>query len=266
MISSKTNPKIKQLRALRQRKEREATGLFVVEGIAPVVAALEAEALIEYVVYAPELLTSPLARDLISQHSVRGLPCHELTPDVFEMLSDKENPVGLLAVVKRPQLTLENLTPENFKLGVALVAPQDPGNIGTILRTLDGVHGDGLILLEGGTDAYHPQAVRASMGALFSQRVVSASISDFAHWIKMHTYQLIGTSAKATASYRDATYTTPLILLMGNEQKGLSPEHLALCQRTVRLPMLGKISSLNLAVATSVLLYEVLQQTSQAQP
>ncbi len=258
MITSRTNPKIKQVRALRQRKERDATGLFVVEGIAHVAAALEAGAQVEYVCYAPDLLTSAFARELVEQATRRGCLCYEVSPEVLAAISEKDNPVGLIAVVRSRRLTLTDLTPEHLRFGVALVAPQDPGNVGTILRTMDAVGADGLLLLEGGVDVYHPGAVRASMGALFFKAVASATFGEFARWAQRHGYHIIGTSAQTGRDYRIVHYTFPLILLMGSEQKGLSVEQQGLCHEVARLPMLGRVDSLNLAVATGVMLYEAL--------
>ena len=258
LVTSHTNPKIKQLRALRQRKQRDETGLFIVEGITHVAAAIEAGTQVEYVCYAPELLTSPFARELIERESARGLPCYQTTPEVFESVSEKDNPTGIIAVVHQRRLALDHLTPDNFYFGVALVSPQDPGNVGSILRTIDAVGASGLILLDGGADVYHPNAVRASMGTLFSKQVVSATFNEFTRWARQHAYHVVGTSARAGDDYRAAHYAFPCILLMGNEQKGLSPEQMAACDETVRIPMLGQVSSLNLAVAAGVMLYQVL--------
>jgi len=258
VITSRTNPKIKQVRLLRQRKVRDATGLFIVEGIMHVAAAIESGAQVEYVCYAPDLLTSPFARELIERESARGLPCYPTTANVFESISEKDNPIGIVAIVRQERQALEYLTPDSFDFGAALIAPQDPGNIGSILRTIDAVDASGLILLDGGADAYHPQAVRASMGALFSRRVVSATLGEFARWTRQHAYHVVGTSAHASDDYRAARYQFPLILLMGNEQKGLSAEQMLICHQVVRIPMLGRVSSLNLAVAAGIVLYEAL--------
>ncbi len=258
IISSRANPKVKQIRALRQRKEREATGLFIVEGIAHVSSAIESNAQIEYLCYAPDLLTSPFAQEMIQRESLSGLACYDVAADVFETLSDKENPSGIIAVVHKPKTNLQSLIPNPTSLFIALVSPQDPGNIGTILRTMDAVNASGLILVDGGTDAYHPTAVRASMGAVFTQKIVAATFNELAYWGKANQCCIVGTSAKAKDDYRNAKYTFPIILLMGNEQKGLSEEHLAICGQTVKLPMTGKVGSLNLAVAAGILLYEVI--------
>ena len=257
LITSHANPKIKQARALRQqRKQREAAGLFVVEGIHPVGEAVEAGAKLEYICYAPDLLKSEFARSLIQAQSARDVPCYPTTADVFESLAEKENPQGIMAVVRQPRLALSELSPGNFGWGVALVSPQDPGNVGTILRTIDAVGAGGLLLLDSSADPYHPSAVRASMGALFWPPVVTTRFADFAHWASSHGYHVIGTSAHGSVDYRAVpAYERPVILLMGSEREGLSPEQAAACHRLVRLPMHGHVTSLNLAVATGVMLY-----------
>ena len=257
IITSRSNPKVKQARALRQRKERDATGLFLVEGIAHVGAALDAGAHLEYILQAPDLLKSEFAKQLLAQAAARSIPCFELSEDVFNSLSDKDHPAGLLAVARKPITNYQLLITNHQSCFIALLSPQDPGNLGAILRTIDAVNASGLILLDGGTDPYHPNAVRASLGAVFYKPVVSITFAEFVAWAKQNRFNIVGTSAKAAQDYRTADYKRPLILLMGSEQKGLSAEQLAACDYAVRIPMSGKVSSLNLAVATGVMLYAV---------
>ena len=261
LITSRSNPHLKMVRALRQRKARQETGLFIAEGIRHVGEAIEAGASIEAIYYASDRLASPYARMLVSQAIVRDIPCFELADDLFESIADKENPQGLLAVVRQPAQSLANLNPERFPWGVALVVPQDPGNLGAILRTVDAVGASGLILLDGGVDPFHPSAVRASMGTIFWYPVVSASLTDFEGWISHHAYHVYGTSAHAATDYRHlSAYERPCILLMGNEREGLTSEQAAMCEQTVALPMLGRATSLNLAIATGVMLYRMLEK------
>lgn len=258
-LTNPRNPHVKQVRKLHQRKEREATGLFVVEGIRHVGEAIEAKADVQYLCYAPDLLQSPYALELIARESARGLRCYALAPDVFRSLAEKENPPGILAVVRQPHARLDTLTPDVAPWLVALVAPQDPGNIGAILRSIDAVGANGLILLDGGADPYHPNAVRASLGALFWMPVVSAAFADFVTWANAQGYHLYGASAHGTENYHAVTYTRPMILVLGNEQKGLSPQQAAACQHLVRMPMQGRVTSLNLAVAAGVMLYAMMR-------
>ena len=261
LITSRSNPKVKQVRALRQRKTRQALSLFLVEGIRHVGEAVEAGAQIEYICYAPELLTSEFAQSLIEEQSQRGVPCYALAADVFDALAQKENPQGILAVIRQRETRLAALNPGNFSWGVALVAPQDPGNLGTILRSIDAVAASGLILLDSSVDPYHPHAVRASMGALFWYPIASASFEEFARWTGQYNYHVYGTSTHGSQDYRAiAVYQRPRILLMGSEREGLTPQQRAICQQLIRLPMLGKATSLNLGVATGIFLYAMLAQ------
>jgi TrmH family RNA methyltransferase len=256
LIISLSNPLVKQARALRGHKARAQSGLFLVEGIHPVGEAVEAGWEVETLLYAPDLLTSDYAEGLIARAGARGLHCQPVSAKVMGSLAEKENPQGLLALVKQRAWRLEDFSPGNLKWGVALISPQDPGNLGAILRTIEAVGADGLIVLEGGVDPYHPTAVRASMGTLFWVPVIQASFQTFAGWARRYGYRLVGSSAHATMDYHQLSReVTPTILILGSEQKGLSTEQVAACDVMVSLPMRGRGNSLNLAVAAGILLY-----------
>ncbi|CAG0992983.1 23S rRNA (uridine(2479)-2'-O)-methyltransferase [Anaerolineales bacterium] len=249
-IISLTNPLVKRARSLHQRKVRAETGLFLVEGIHHVGEVVEAGWEIETVLYAPELLTSSFARSLLAKLTI---PPQPVSVPVMESLADKENPQGIVAVAQQKQIQLQELKP--CKSVVALVSPQDPGNVGTILRTMDAVGTDALFMLDGGVELYHPTLVRASMGTLFWKPVIQTSFAEFVAWASKGKYQLIGTSAKADVDYQTLVPQIPWVLVLGSEQKGLSSAQTAACDVTVSLAMQGRVSSLNLAVAAGVLLY-----------
>jgi TrmH family RNA methyltransferase len=265
-LISRNNPKIKQIHhLLNQRKQRAVSGLFVVEGIRHVGEACEAHATVEYICYAPEALTSDFALQLVQEQSELGIPCYAVDKATFSGLASKDNPQGIIAVVHQPRIKLDSLTGENFKWGVALVTPQDPGNIGSILRTIDAVGASGLLLLDDPAnnqfcaDPYHPSSVRASMGAIFWYPIVSTTFTNFAAWAQDRGYHVYGTSAHAAEDYRNVKqYKTPLILLMGSEREGLTPEQSAACEMMLQIPMRGRVTSLNLATATGVMLYAIL--------
>ncbi|MCI0549704.1 MAG: RNA methyltransferase [Anaerolineae bacterium] len=258
LITSLSNPLIKQARALRQKKARNESGLFLVEGIHHVGEAIEAGWDVESILYAPDLLTSSFARELISRHSSGTQP---VSAQVMESLAGKENPQGIIAIVRQKKNELKDLMLSSPRTAarakyVALVSPQDAGNLGTILRTLDAVGADALFLLNGSVELYHPTVVRASMGTIFWKPVIQASFEDFVQWARKGGYQLIGTSARGDVDYQTLIPKAPWILMLGNEQKGLSPEQMKACDVTVSMPMKGRVSSLNLAVAAGVLLYQ----------
>ena len=263
-ITSRANPRIVRIRGLRRRSEREASGLFLAEGIRVVVEAAQQGAQIEELVMAPALLRSQVALDLIAMLKRKGTDCLEVSPEVFESLSSREGPAGLAAVIHQRWERLAQADPRQSLCWVALDGVQDPGNLGTILRTADAVGAAGVILIGDTADPYDPAAVRASTGAIFSQHLVRASLAELEAWTRAHTVNAVGTSDAALVDYRSPVYQPPLLVLMGNEQRGLSESALALCDATVRIPMLGRCDSLNLAVATGVVLYEVLRQHQEA--
>lgn len=259
MITSTANPLVKQARALRQKKARHESGLFLVEGIHHVGEVIEAGWEVESVLYASGVLTSKFAHDLIARQNTGRSGAQakytpqQVTPQVMESLADKDNPQGILAIVRQRKISISSL--QSPKKTVALVSPQDPGNLGAILRTMDAVGADALFLLDGGVDLYHPTVVRSSMGTLFWKPVVQTSFDEFVTWARRAGYQLIGASAHGDVDYHTLVPQLPWVLVLGSEQKGLTPEQTAVCDATVSLPMRGRVSSLNLAVAAGVLLY-----------
>jgi TrmH family RNA methyltransferase len=259
LITSLSNPLVKQARALHQKKVRQESRSFLVEGIHHVGEVVEAGWEVETILYAPELLTSTFARELIDRFRSKSQP---VSTPVMESLADKDNPQGILAIIRQKQTRIDQLKHSNapgaqkIKCAVALVSPQDPGNVGTILRTLDAVGADALFLLDGGVELYHPTVIRSSMGTMFWKPIIQASFDEFVTWARKENIQLIGTSAHGDVDYQTLIPQTPWVLVLGSEQKGLSAAQANACDVSVSLPMKGRVSSLNLAVAAGVLLYQ----------
>jgi TrmH family RNA methyltransferase len=251
IITSLSNPLVKQVRALHQKKTRIESSLFLVEGIHHVGEAISAGWDVESVLYAPDLLVSGFAKKLLSRPGLKSQP---VSAQVMESLANKENPQGIIAIVHQRRSTVTDLN--SPRIVVALVSPQDPGNVGTILRTMDAVGADTLFLLDGGVELYHPTVVRSSMGTIFWKPVVQATFEEFVEWARGRKVQLIGTSAHSDVEYQTFIPDRPWVLVLGNEQKGLSPQQTKACDVSVSLPMRGRVSSLNLAVAAGVLLYQ----------
>jgi RNA methyltransferase, TrmH family len=265
-ITSKDNPKIKFVRSLRLRSHRQESGLFLVEGIRHVGEAVEAyeagKIELEIILFSRELLTSEFALKLIEAQSEIGTACYEIPADVFTSLAERENPQGILGVVRIKEQSLDDLDPLQSRWLTALVSPQDPGNIGTILRTIDAVGGSGLLLLNNSADPFHPNSVRASMGTLFWYPVVRCSFSEFAEFVKVKGYAVYGTSTHGSQDIGNVEdYELPLALLMGSEREGLTRDQILICKQLIRLPMQGRASSLNLAVAAGVFLYDIYLKT-----
>jgi len=258
-ILSKANPKVKAIRKLKNKKYRKQYGVFYVEGLRLVTEAVKQNADIDYLLYSPELLDSDFGKELIHSESCRQLDILEVTREVFESFSLKEGPQGIAAVVKINSQPLQEweITQGTW---VALEETQDPGNLGSILRTMDAVGAKGLILLGDSTDPYHPTAVRASMGALFTLRIAKINQNDFYEIINKNEPHIVGTICKNGLDYRSYNYPKNVIVLMGSEQKGIKDELLSICTGLVHIPMIGNVDSLNLSNATSIILYEIFSQ------
>lgn len=268
MITSSTNPLIKRIKRLDQRKARREEGAFVVEGVHNFLAAVETGAVIQTAVYSSGLLTSEKCYDAFRLLENKKVSVVEVSAEVFRSISERENPAGIVAILTAPKPTLDQLIPPPQRLIlVALLDPADPGNVGTILRTLDAVGGAGLILVGQSTDPYHPTAVKASMGAVFTIPTVELEWLDTVFdWAKEQKITVVATSAHAQLRYWDVGYPDRVLFLMGSERHGLPALAVACADLAVQIPMFGSVSSLNLAMATGLLLYEKCRQSSNPAP
>jgi len=263
-ITSTANPKVKAIRALRLRKHRDRETRFWIEGIHIVHEALAMGATVDLLVHAPELLTSDHARELIAQ----VLPKRRLAVSsrVFESLSSREGPQGLGAVVRMAICPLEDIPLSEDLLLVVVHQVRDPGNLGTIIRTADCVAASSVVTVEPAADPYDPRAVRASMGSLFAVPLVRLlEETSLWHWVwearaMGWPLQVVATSARGSEDYRRLDYRRPTVILVGSEGPGLPDSTKAQADALVRIPLRGRASSLNVAAATAVLLYEVLNQ------
>jgi TrmH family RNA methyltransferase len=254
------------VRQLRSRTERDRTGTFYIEGARIVAQAVQAGAEITQGVVAPDLIVGTHAANTVAALRATGAPIMEVSIPAFESISFKENLQGIGAVVRAQVGTLAAIPADETRLWVALDGVGNSGNLGAIMRTCDAVGGAGLILLGNTTDPHHPDAVRASMGSLFALQVVRAGFDEFVAWKAAHGYTVIGTSPAATQEYRAVSYPPAAILLMGSERTGLSPTQQAASDQLVQIPMVGTADSLNLGVATSIVLYEIFYQQRAAPP
>lgn len=256
LITSGSNPLIKRVRALADRKHRRRQGAFVVEGTQPVWQAVEAGADIEVFVVAPGLLPSAAA-GMIQTQIERGAAVARVSDGLFARLSDRDRPSGLAAVVRRRVGDLDTLPITPQSLFAVLHEVSNPGNLGTVIRTVDAVGAHGVVLVGSTADPFDPVAVKATMGALFHVPVVRAvDAEEFFAWTADHDVATAATSAKAETDFRDADYPTPAALLLGGEGPGLPDAVAARAHRQLRIPMTGHAESLNLAVAAGLLLYQ----------
>ncbi len=263
IITSRNNPKIKQLRALLKRSAREQTGLALIEGLRLVTEALRFPDRVRQLIVAPQLLKNPRGQELVRWHTAKGVPTLFVSTEAFESFSQKDGPQGIAAVISQRWEPLDQVRLAPGSYWVALEAVQDPGNLGTILRSCDATGCQGVFLLDEATDPYDPTALRASMGAVFSLRLVHTSFHAFIAWKDQYRYTVVGTSDAAARHYRDIEYPSPVVLLMGSERRGLLPEQQTCCDLMVSIPMCGTCDSLNVAIATAIVLYEIVDQRWQ---
>lgn len=260
-ITSRSNSTVKDIRKLLNRKGRSQQQRYLLEGIRIVGTALEQKAPVTTLLFSPALLTSDFGKELVSDYGNRVGEVLEVSADVFSSFAQKEHPQGIAAVVQAKYAVIDDLEMQQDDVWVALDTIRDPGNLGTILRTLDAVGGCGVILLDDCVDEFDPTAVRASMGAIFTQGMIHATSEEFADWKTKQSMKIVGTSDhQGTYHYRELQYTTPLVLLMGSERAGLPSELIDLCDEMVFIPMFGSCDSLNLAVATGIVLSEISYQ------
>ncbi len=259
-ITAYSNPLVKSVRDLRDKRHRREQRRFLAEGLRILTEAREAGRLPVMLFFAAASAGHPLVRTLVEEVERAGGDAIETTPDILSKLSGKDNPQAVVGVFEEFEIGLADL--DRSGAGIWLVAERlrDPGNLGTILRTGDAVGAGGLILIGECVDPFSVEAVRASMGALFTVPVVRCEWGDFLVWLRKGPGQLVGLSLDTEHDYRVASYAAPTFLLTGNEAQGMPDGYAAACDLLVKIPMLGKADSLNAAVATAVMAYEVLAQ------
>jgi len=256
-VTAFSNATVKLLRSLRDKKARRAEGLFLAEGLRILTEARDSGRLPEIVAFSPEGAKHPLAAEIIAATEAAGGDAVETTPDILSKMSGKDNPQMLLGAYRQPDTSLERIDRTKAPLWIVAQALRDPGNIGTILRTGDAVGAGGLILVDDSADPFSVEAVRASMGAIFTQAVATARWPEFIGWLRSGEGQLVGTSLKATENYLETEYRCPCFLLIGNEQQGLPSDYEAECDLLVKIPMAGRADSLNAAMATAVMAFAI---------
>ena len=259
-ITAFSNPLVKRVQQLREKRHRREQGQFLAEGLRILTDARETGRLPRLIFYAAASAGHPLVRTLAAEVEAAGGEAIETVPDILSKLSGKDNPQSVVGVFDELPTDLDRL--DRTRSGLWLVAERmrDPGNLGTMLRTGDAVGAGGLILVGECVDPFSVEAVRASMGAIFTVPLVRCEWEAFRTWLRAGPGQLVGLSLDTDSDYRSARYEAPCFLLTGNEAQGMPDDYAAECDLLVKIPMLGRADSLNAAVATAVMAYEVLAQ------
>ncbi|ESQ89514.1 RNA methyltransferase [Asticcacaulis sp. AC460] len=254
-ITSLTNQTVKDIRALHMRKEREETGRFLAEGLKIIIDALDQGFAPEVLVFGKSDDRHPMLDRAIRETLAANGEVLEVTREILEKISRKDNPQMVVAVFAQQIKSLKDIDPNTNDVWVALEQVRDPGNLGTIIRTADAAGIGGVILIGDCVDPFSVETVRATMGSVFALPVVKCTreefLADRARW----TGSVVGTLLSATHNHRTADYRRPTLILMGTEQSGLTPEIAAACDTHVKIPMKGRADSLNLSVATGIMIY-----------
>ena len=264
-ITGFSNPLLKQVRSLREKKLRKRERKFLAEGLRIMTEAREAG-------FLPEMLFRVKDREVHSLEIVledavlaAGGDVIETSAEIMSKLSGKDNAQTVLGVFTDHATSLDQIDRSTAPIWLIAQAMRDPGNLGTMLRTGDAVGAGGLILIDDCTDPFSVEAVRASMGAVFTQKIVQCSWVEFTRWLRSGVGQVVGTSLDTDIDYQSPRYTGPCFILTGNEAQGMPADYAAECDLLVKMPMRGKADSLNAAVATAVMAYEVLNQFRNAE-
>jgi TrmH family RNA methyltransferase len=240
-----------------ERAYRDGCGKFFIEGVRNTVAVIESGWPLETLIYSERLTTTSIAHRLVRQQERAGTCCVRLSPEEFRRLSQAARASGVAAIVRQHWSRLHKESPRAGLCWIALGAIRSPGNLGTLIRSSEAIGGAGFILLGSWIDPFDPAVVRASMGAIFRQRFVRTTAPSLVNWVRRHGCHVVGVTPDGTTDYQHYHYPRPTILLLGEERKGLTPEQRLLSTRSVRIPMVGRADSLNVAVAGGLLLYEV---------
>ncbi len=257
-ITSLQNTRIKQLLALRERKEREKTGLMLVEGYDELMTALASGSVPREIFY-----STALFRDPAQGAALQSIPEHqrvEVTARVFEKIAYRNNPDGWLAKFDIPHKRLDALRLSEKPCVIVSEGVEKPGNLGAMLRTADAAGVDALISCDPLADWGNPNVVRASKGALFTVQVTDASNAETLAWLREKGLQIVAATPQATLSYTEANFTGATAIVVGTEHEGLTDEWLQAADVRVQIPMFGKVNSLNVSIATALLVYEVVRQ------
>ncbi len=261
MITSLQNPKVKDTVRLRDRNKRDRAGLFLIEGYRELLRAVDAGRTIEMLFTCEDLFLGTNEHSLIERATNSDTELYPCAENVFRKMSYRDRPDGLLAVAKQHHLSLQDLTFKNKNPFIVIAeAIEKPGNLGTILRSSDAAGVDALIVCDRCTDIHNPNVVRASVGTLFTVPIIEAESKETLQWLKQQGIKIAAATPEAKAVYTEVDMTGPVAIAVGTEQLGLSDLWMKEADIQVSIPMLGTADSLNVATATTLLLYETVRQ------
>jgi TrmH family RNA methyltransferase len=256
LVNNSRDPRFLALRSLQTHQGRSRTGLYIIEGIRHVARAVEHNAPIESVFVNPSALSNRFGQKLARRLRKRGISGVRLSHQLYRDLTLASEPQGIGAIVRQRWLAVADFRVERNSLGLAVESIESPGNLGTIIRTAEAAGVTGIFILNSDCDPYDPATVRATMGSLFSQKLIRCSTNEFTSWAKSNRVAVVASSPAGLMDYKALVYRFPSVLVIGSEKRGLSDQLLETADFVVSIPMHG-CDSINAAVATGILLFEM---------
>lgn len=258
-VTSLGNALVKRVRRLQEKtRSREKEQAFFVEGLPITLMAHEHDAPFDTVIYAPTLLIDAQGRDIVEQQRASGTPCIAVSSDVFRHISQRNNPDGIGAICKTVWQRLDDAVPNAMDIFVAMERISDPGNLGTILRTIDSVPAAGVILVGQSTHPFHPRTVRSSRGTIFTVPLYHCpDMNSVFNWASTRQVNTVATSANVPNCFWNVSYSLPTLCIFGNEHSGLDQATIDTADQVISIPMAGNASSLNVTISVGLLLYEI---------
>jgi TrmH family RNA methyltransferase len=257
-ITSLQNTRVKDIVKLHRSRVRRESGLIIVEGLREITLAIEARLEISHLMVCPPLFQeepSPEIQNLITEHA-----CFEVSSKVFEKMAYREQSDGLIAVMHAPKLNLKDIRLSSNPLIIVLESVEKPGNLGAILRTADAANVDAVIICDPLTDIYNPNVIRSSVGCVFTKQVTTCNSLEALEWLKTNSIEPISAALTGVEYHYQLNCNKPIAFILGTEADGLSDFWLGSEIRQVKIPMLGKIDSLNVSNSAAILVYEALRQ------
>ena len=241
------------------RKYRDRFDLFFIEGVRNFIKAMDCGCDLAAILFSEKLCIAPVARKLFRRARRNGIPCINLSPEQFRQVSRADRASGIAAIVRQNWWQLQDISPREGLFWTVLETVRSPGNFGTLIRTSEAVGGAGFILIGNRIDPFDANVIRAGMGGIFRQKFVRTNYSQLARWMRRHACKAIGASPDGAFDLHRFDYPSSNLIFLGEERQGLNSQQRELCKHLVRIPMQGEADSLNLAVAGSLLMYEVLR-------
>ena len=259
-ISSTQNERIKFVRRLKEKRERDESGLMIIEGVREIGCALRHGIVIEEIYACPDVIDRDEGPRLMKELTASGVAVTSVTPTVFGKIAYRETSGGFVAIARKPRAVLDNLTADERSLILVVDAVEKPGNLGALLRSADGAGVTGLIISSQKTDLYHPNVIRASLGAIFAVPTAIARTTDAIQWLKSGGIAIITATPSAEKPYTDADMRRASAIVVGSEDAGVGAPWSEAADLRVRIPMRGDADSLNVSIAAAIMLYEALRQ------